>query len=107
MQYFKIWYVDSTLTGKTFEDWKNAPEDGVLAVYEKFDDGTGRMSAGSDWYWMLPDENVYQSGTSSFVKGEYLSHNAPADAILKKGKWVTDERMQEVLDEILILITIM
>lgn len=104
MLYFKIWYEDKVIQGSSFEDWKNAPSEGVLIVYEKFEDGTGRISAGSDWYWMTPDLNVNQSGTSSEIKGEFLSHNAPSNAILKSGKWVSDEVYNQAASEVSVLI---
>lgn len=104
MCYFKIWYIDKTIEGTSLEDWNNAPDDGVIIIYEKFENGYSRVSAGSDWYWMMPNENVYQSGTSSEVAGEYLSHNAPENAVLKKGRWTTDEDFKKAYDEMFSLL---
>lgn len=106
MCYFKIWYTDKIVEGTSLEDWKNAPYDGVVIVYEKFPNGTSRVAMGSDWYWMLSDENVYQSGVSTFrYDNFYTPHNAPDGAFLKKGRWVSDEQYAEMMAELEILIT--
>lgn len=104
-----IWYEEDKVHGTTAEEWQQAPSEGVVAVYELFDNSKGynigRISNGSDWYWMTPDGEVGHSGTSSDIPDEWLELDAPDSALLKKGKWVTNERLAEVDAELWELIS--
>jgi hypothetical protein len=114
-QYFKIWYANgfvegNSVQGSTFQDWNNAPSDGVLFIYIFFQyDGSGiplgEVMCGSDWYWMTPDGTLGQSNSSSDVIGEYVPCNAPTDAVVKKGKWVPDEELVQPTLELQNLMT--
>jgi len=100
----KIWYEDSELIVNNLEEWINAPYEGVVGIYEFFEnkDGInyGRISMGSDWYWMLPDGNIDHNLDSSEIVDHWLDVQIPEDAYEKKGKYVSNERMNEVNNEI-------
>jgi hypothetical protein len=109
MTWFKIWYEDTEVIGNSLSDWQNAPIDGVITVYEFFyrdEHGTpyARVSSGSDYYWMTPDEQVGQSCSSSEEPGVWLDCEFPIDAIVKRGKWVSEERLDQVLQETLLMV---
>jgi hypothetical protein len=100
----KIWYEDNELIVNSLEEWINAPYEGVVGIYEFFEniDGInyGRISMGSDWYWMLPDKNINHNLDSSEIVDNWLEVNIPEGAYEKKGKYVSDKRINEVNDEI-------
>lgn len=109
MSWFKIWYENEEIIGQNFEDWKNAPSEGIVMIYQFFyrDEHNipyGKIAAGDDYYWMTPDEELGQSLSSSEIKGEWLDCDFPENASVKKGKWVSDERMDEVFKQSLELI---
>jgi hypothetical protein len=98
---WRIWYnTGQIVDGSTAEDWANAPNEGVLGIAIHFgrrDDGVmlGELFSGSDWYWMY-EGKIYQSGTSSEIPNEWLEHSAPSGSVLKKGKWTTEEHIDQV-----------
>lgn len=102
---FRIWYEGQTLDGETLEDWANAPETGVVAVYQALGfKGTlklGNISSGADWYWMTKDGLTDSNGYSGDEVGVWVDVDLPEGAIAKKGKWVSLERLQEVEEEII------
>lgn len=109
MTQFCIWYDDHIRTGQTPEDWAAMPEDGVVAIYEFFfrgEDGIPRaqMHSGSDWYWLGPDGRIGENGASTMKFGEWMEHDAPEGAILKRGAWVSSERLAEVDAQLLEMI---
>lgn len=102
--WWKIWYESDEVTGSTLEEWTAAPEEGVVAIYELFyiEDGIpwGRISSGSDWYWMMPDGNVDHNCYSGDEVGVWVDIDLPEGAVAKKGKWVSEERLNQVDQEI-------
>lgn len=103
-----IWYVDNKLTGTTVQEWIDAPDTDVLAVYrllarDEFGN-LGHICLGSDWYWMLPDGGIGESLTTSDNPGEWVELNAPEGAHVKRGRWSSDERIQQVYDDLNALI---
>lgn len=107
VQEFVIWYTDRQETGRNLDDWSNMSDDGVVAVYEFFgrpEDGIPRAMSwvGSDWYWMLSDgTRLGSNDESTMVVDEWTEHHAPPGAILKRGRWVSQERMDEVNAQLL------
>jgi hypothetical protein len=101
---WRIWYVDSVAEGTTVEDWTNLPNTGVLCVMECRGELRGfrlfNLAIGSDWYWMLPDGTIYECLNTADEPGEWVEANAPEGAILKAGSWASNERMDEVINEI-------
>lgn len=99
--FWKIWYKGGvSYEGSTEEDWAALPDDGVLNIGIRFGRDEygimlGEFVSGSDWYWMH-EGKIYQSGTSSDTPGEWLPHNAPNGAVLKKGRWTTEEELAAV-----------
>lgn len=88
------------MDGSTPEHWATSPEEGVEGIAIRFgQDDSGRKRgefiSGSDWYWMH-NGKIYQSGTSSDTPDVWLDHNAPSGAVLKKGKWTTNEHIEQV-----------
>lgn len=62
---FRVWYVDgSVVTGMTFEDWKAAPDDGVLVINVYRSDGR-TIWTGCDWYQWQPFTPYGMSGVYS------------------------------------------
>ena len=105
MEWFKIWYSDGEVIGTTQEDWQQAPEDNVIAVYEflgRNSDGIplAMTHSGSDWYWLAQDGRVGQNGASTMMVGHWLDHDAPPGAILKRGVWVSQERLDQSMQEL-------
>lgn len=102
---FRIWYEDQTIDGETFQDWSNAPETGIVAVYKHFgykgNIKLGVICSGSDWYWMTEDGMIDSNGYSGDEIGVWVDVDLPEGAIAKKGKWVSLERLSEVDQEIL------
>lgn len=98
---WRIWYKGNLhFDGETQADWAALPDDGVIGVaivFGKNEDGItlGELVSGSDWYWMFEDK-IYQSNTSSDIPNEWLPHNAPDGAILKKGRWTTQEELDDI-----------
>lgn len=107
---WKIWYAEShTEEGETAEQWDAAPNEGVVcvAVRHGLDESglmIGDIYCGSDWYWMA-NGAIEQSNSSSKNKDEWVEHNAPSEALLKKGKWVSDEEMQQTQTETMTWVT--
>lgn len=100
MNNWRIWYSDGYVDGVTEQDWINAPDDNVQGVGVFFGHDTfGRKLfmtyTSSDWYWM--DNGVIVANYESADEvGVWLEHNAPSTAIIKKGRYTTDERIEEV-----------
>lgn len=98
---WRIWFKGGEhFDGETAADWAALPDDGVLGIAivfgkNEYGQTLGELVNGSDWYWMH-NEKIFQSGTSSLTLGEWLPHNAPEGAVLKKGRWVTDEEFVAV-----------
>lgn len=97
---WRIWYIDGYIDGVTQEDWNAAPDDGVLGVTALFAYGeagcklTGTFYS-SDWYWM--DNGVISANYESADEvGVWVDHNAPSTAVLKRGRYATQERIDEV-----------
>lgn len=97
---WRIWYIDGIVDGSTPDDWNNAPSENVLAIavfYGLDSHGTKLQEVynGSDWYWMY-NGNIYQNGKSTYTKNFWVDNPAPTGAVSKKGKYTTDEQMNEV-----------
>lgn len=102
--YFKIWYIDKEIVGYNIDDWSKAPYDDVLVIVEYFGDMNGiplkRITNCSDWYWMTPNGNVHGNGISYEDKHDWwVECEFPTDAIVKRGKWTTDEQFERVMIE--------
>ena len=97
-----IWYEDSQVSGTTFTEWQSCPNDGVVAVYRLIEvdqfGNIGHVCMGSDWYWMLPNGEIGESLNTGDNPGEWTECNPPAGAHSKSGLWVSDQRMQYVVD---------
>lgn len=95
---WRIWYKGNIkIDGVTSEDWANAPDDEVIGIVvrfgnDKYGSPLNEWIYGSDWYWMY-DNNISHSGTSSDTPEEWLPHNAPEGAALKKGRWTSEEEL--------------
>lgn len=100
MSTWRIWYSDGYIDGSTQEEWNAAPYDDVQGVaeffgYDSYGRKLGAIHSGNDWYWM--DNGVISSGPASIDEpGVWLDHNAPPTAVLKRGKYTTQERIDEV-----------
>jgi hypothetical protein len=92
---FTIWYENNQYEGHSLDDWQSLPNNGVVAVLEYFDDSRYRISSGSDWYWILGDD-VLQSGTTHNEPNKFVQNPQPTNPTIKSGKWVSDQRMNEV-----------
>lgn len=106
--WWKIWYEDFEIQGNSLEEWINAPYEGVVGIYEFFENkdniNYGRISVGADWYWMLPDGNISHNMDSSETVDFWIEADIPEGAYEKKGKYVSNERMEEVSNKIVELI---
>jgi hypothetical protein len=105
MSKWKIWYTDYELEGNSIQEWIDSPTEGVVAVYEFFGvtpEGhlLGRCSLGSDWYWMTESGEVQINNDSADEPDVWLPVDLPPNVHVKKGKWVSNERMKQVNDEI-------
>lgn len=103
---FRIWYEDGFIDGETFQDWINAPEDGVITIYQLFGYNENNIKlanicSGSDWYWMNTDGKIDQNGYSGDEIGVWVDVDIPNGAVAKKGKWVSLERLSEVEQQLL------
>lgn len=96
---FTIWYENEQYDGYCVEDWLNLPQTGVVAILEYFGDSRYRISCGSDWYW-LDGNDVIQSNTTSDELDQFTENPVPNNTTVKTGKWVSDERMAEVIQEL-------
>jgi hypothetical protein len=92
---FTIWYEDNKLDGNSVKDWITSPKEGVVAVLEYFGDSRYRISSGSDWYWMSGTD-ICQSGTTHDEPNKFVQNLQPNNPTIKSGKWVSDQRMNEV-----------
>lgn len=104
-----IWYNDSTVHGESLEEWKELPNTGVVAVYQYYgrgEDGVmrGKILSGTDWYWMLPDGTIEQNKDTTDIRDHWVKVRFPKGAVTKKGIWVTDEKMEEVEQELVRII---
>lgn len=108
--HWKIWYLGlETIEGETPEQWEQAPNDGVLCIGIRFglnDDGIplGEVMSGSDWYWMY-NQKLYQSGTSSDIPNEWEPSGAPDGAVLKMGRWTSEEELAQADSEMMEWVT--
>lgn len=97
---FRVWYENGYEDGSELSDWETMPDTGVVAIYQthgfKGNIRLGTISSGSDWYWMTQEGLIEHSGTSSEEPNVWLEAVLPENAVAKKGKWVSDERMLEV-----------
>lgn len=102
---WQIWYKGgATVAGTSEQDWKMAPDSGIICVGIQFGRNKngimlGEICSGSDWYWMY-NGKIYQSGTTSEIVDDWLEHGAPEHAILKKGKWVSDLEMHNTTQDV-------
>lgn len=102
---FKIWYSDTTITGKTYRDWQNSPDEDVQVVMFYFDhkDGQGRFTRrimfGKDYYAMNDNEKLYESFSDISKVSGHIKYGKlmDFDAFLKikeaawndYGEWIT------------------
>lgn len=98
---WKIWYVDNEVEGESFDDWVDYPDEGIVAIYHFYgrgEDGVmrGLALSGTDWYWMTPDGIIAQNSDTTYEVDYWVDVDLPENAVSKKGKWVSDERMYQV-----------
>lgn len=102
--YWKIWYENEVITGTTVQEWIDAPDEGVLGAiqYKGLYKGykSGSMHGGGDWYWMLPNGTIQNSSESTYDVNFWLPCPAPDGAFPKKGKWTSEERINQVILEV-------
>jgi hypothetical protein len=104
MKRFKLWYENSAHEVDTIEEWNALPYDNLVSVVEFCGIRKGIPNAtiiqGSDWYWMTPEGNVWRSGNTNDIKGIWNESDCPANCYEKKALWVSDERFEEIRNEI-------
>lgn len=99
---WRIWYADGTSISSRESSWEDAPDDGVLFVMVYRDGGYRMTMLGNDWYFRAPDIHGFgmiyghQNGDT---KAEILRRYP--GAVIKRGKWVSDEHMEKVNAEAL------
>lgn len=107
---WKIWYKGGATTeGVSDQDWAEAEADDVVCIavklgYNESGIALGETFLGCDWYWMH-EGKLYQSLSSSEIPGDWLSHDAPETAVLKRGRWTTDEEMLELTNAMMVWVT--
>lgn len=93
---WKAWYRGGQSFCSPGTEWEDLPNEGVIAVAIRFDNGMHRVMTGSDYYWM-----VEILGKTTFCQG--LHEDKPAErypgASIKRGVWTSDEEMQQILQE--------
>lgn len=92
---FKIWYENNDLEGNSVEDWMSFPNTGIVGILEYFDNLRYRISTGSDWYW-LEGTDVVQSNTTHEFPDHFVENPVQDNPSVKSGKWVSDDRMNQV-----------
>jgi hypothetical protein len=99
---FRIWYVDGTIIdGNSESDWIAAPDNGVamVAAYygnDEYGRKLGQFLSGSDWYWMF-ENDLYHNSYSTYEVDFWVDNPAPEGAISKKGKWTTEENLENIV----------
>jgi len=96
---FTIWYENGKFEGNGVDDWMRSPNTGVVGILEYFGDSRFRISAGSDWYW-IENKDVVHSNTTHDEPGKFVVNPNPNNKTIKTGKWVSDQRMKQVDEEI-------
>jgi hypothetical protein len=92
---WRAWFTKGRVfDGRTFEDWRALPDDGVLSVMLWFDDGTRRVQQGNDFYFATPD-GVF--GHNDHPPQETIERYPGAS--VKRGMWTTDAEMEQVAKE--------
>ena len=104
MSMWRIWYTNGYIDGSSQEEWNAAPDDEVQGVaeffgYDEYGRKSGAIHSGSDWYWM-DNGTICANYASLDEPNVWLEHNAPATAVLKKGRYTTQERIDEVDEQI-------
>lgn len=91
---WKAWYRGGEIFCSPGTEWEDLPDEGVVGVAMRFDNGHYRVMTGSDYYWM-----VEILGKLTLCQG--LHEDKPAErypgASIKVGVWTSDEEMQRVL----------
>lgn len=101
---WRIWYKgNQKFDGETQSDWDALPDENVIGIAirfgkDEYDITLAELVSGSDWYWMR-NGKIEQSCTSSDVPDEWLPHNAPEGASLKRGRWTTEEELHQIDSE--------
>lgn len=105
MKKWKIWYVDTEYEGSTIEEWLALPDEGVVAIlewegwYKEF--LLTRHVSGSDWYWVDENETICAAPDTADEPGIWVPYPGPETNTIKKGKWVSNERMSQVEQELM------
>lgn len=102
MKKWRIWYNNNVIIEcDNQQEWTDAPELGVQLVYqsEGYDQhGTklGQIFMGSDWYWM--HNGVIGQSDSATEMGVWIQNPAPVGAVSKRGLYITDEEMTQIME---------
>ena len=100
---WKCWYDRGEVYSSRGFRWENLPDDGLQARVLYYDktapDGKPlrRIDSGADWYWVAPSEQGLIYGFSNDKPEEIVSRYP--DAVLKRGRWTSEEMIYRVNDE--------
>lgn len=94
---WRAWYTGGRYFDSTTTTWEDLPELGVLyvIVYCRSRPRSRSMST-KDLYWLeiTPEGDIYACGD---VAGSIISQDSIDNNRVKRGKWVTDQEMAEVV----------
>jgi len=86
-----IWYVDNKVKVQSVEDFRNAPDVGVICIMYRYqrDDGRGMgatILSNSEWYWYTNNEGFGKSIGADAWTGDVpplgaIAKRAPAEMI--------------------------
>lgn len=96
---FLIYYADhSVFEGKTLDDWKSAPDDGVIVIVEFYkrtysasNRHTKQSYAGTDYYWMLENGSIEHGSAKQIPDRSYI----------KAGQLISDAEYLEIYNKAL------
>lgn len=96
--HWQVWFDDGSIReGSTIDEWRDLPDDGVLALLLVYDQpGYGRTASGADYYFAAEGrlETIY--GNSNLSAEDILTRYVGAS--VKRGRW-TDDAFMRVVDK--------